>query len=287
MRPTPYPFGLASETSSSSSASSSRYRASARSSSEVSWSRVSSVPSRKCRRSSGAVRVLTWNLYHGRSPTAVGALAAERVRRRARGWAWDVALLQEVPPWWPPMLARAAARSSARGSPRATGCCRLRRAVSARNPDVLKSGGGGGERDPRARPRSSSTARCGCGGVPEGRVGARRAGSRTRLGGQRPLAEPARGARARRHASDAIARGPQLGRGDAPLILGGDVNLKRPPELPGLVRRRRQPRRPPVHRRPARGRQARGARARAAVRPPAGRGHARLIECTAQCAADR
>ena len=58
-------------------------------------------------------------------------------------WEWDVALLQEVPPWWPPLLA-AATHSSERhvltsrnfGLP-------IRRAISERNPDILKANGGG------------------------------------------------------------------------------------------------------------------------------------------------
>jgi endonuclease/exonuclease/phosphatase family metal-dependent hydrolase len=52
------------------------------------------------------MRVLAWNLFHGRSlPPAGRALAAE-FAMRLDGWEWDVALLQEVPPWWPPQLAR-------------------------------------------------------------------------------------------------------------------------------------------------------------------------------------
>ena len=48
--------------------------------------------------------VLTWNLFHGRSvPDAPRELLADFAARLA-GWEWDVALLQEVPPWWPPEL---------------------------------------------------------------------------------------------------------------------------------------------------------------------------------------
>ena len=55
------------------------------------------------------MRVLTWNLFHGRSvPDAPRELLAEFAARLA-GWEWDVALLQEVPPWWPPELGRACA----------------------------------------------------------------------------------------------------------------------------------------------------------------------------------
>ena len=57
------------------------------------------------------------------------------------GWEWDVALLQEVPPWWPSMLAQGAqwrVRLTSRN-----GLLAARRAVSSRNPDVLKANGGG------------------------------------------------------------------------------------------------------------------------------------------------
>ena len=60
------------------------------------------------------MRVLTWNLFHGRAvPDAPRSLRAEFAAAIA-GWSWDVALLQEVPPWWPPELGRAAGASSAR-----------------------------------------------------------------------------------------------------------------------------------------------------------------------------
>ena len=51
------------------------------------------------------MRVLSWNLYHGRAvPPAGRDLQAEFTAALA-GWAWDVALLQECPPWWPAPLA--------------------------------------------------------------------------------------------------------------------------------------------------------------------------------------
>jgi endonuclease/exonuclease/phosphatase family metal-dependent hydrolase len=89
------------------------------------------------------VRVLTWNLFHGRSrpparrsllPEFAGALAA---------WDWDVALLQEVPPWWPPLLARAAGAEPHRVLTSRNFGRRARRAIAARNPDLIKSSGGG------------------------------------------------------------------------------------------------------------------------------------------------
>ena len=48
----------------------------------------------------GGVRVLTWNLFHGRAvPDRRGSLLRAFGATLA-SWEWDVALLQEVPPWW-------------------------------------------------------------------------------------------------------------------------------------------------------------------------------------------
>jgi endonuclease/exonuclease/phosphatase family metal-dependent hydrolase len=60
-----------------------------------------------------------------------------------RGWDWDVALLQEVPPWWPEELA---ARSGAEARSVLTSRNALlpvRRAIAVRWPDLIKSNGGG------------------------------------------------------------------------------------------------------------------------------------------------
>ena len=105
------------------------------------------------------VRALTWNLYHGRSPEPAGTLAAQRVRGALAGWEWDVALLQEVPPWWPPLLAAAA---GAQRAPRAD-LAQLRAPAA---PGDLRAQPGHPQvqrrrrqRDPRARRRSTSTGR--------------------------------------------------------------------------------------------------------------------------------
>ncbi|MHB8242340.1 MAG: endonuclease/exonuclease/phosphatase family protein [Solirubrobacteraceae bacterium] len=59
------------------------------------------------------------------------------------GWEWDVALLQEVPPWWP---ARLAARSGAEQRTALTSrnwLLPLRRSLASRRPELMKSNGGG------------------------------------------------------------------------------------------------------------------------------------------------
>jgi endonuclease/exonuclease/phosphatase family metal-dependent hydrolase len=89
------------------------------------------------------MRVLTWNLYHGRGVPACGRGLLAEFAAALAGWAWDVALLQEVPPWWPPTLAAAAdAQQRTRLTSRNAGLT-VRRAVADRNPDLLKSNGGG------------------------------------------------------------------------------------------------------------------------------------------------
>lgn len=88
--------------------------------------------------------VLTWNLYHGRAVPPAGRDLLAEFGRTLAGWEWDVALLQEVPPWWPPALARAAGAAEARTAltSRNAGLW-LRRAIAERLPDVIKSNGGG------------------------------------------------------------------------------------------------------------------------------------------------
>ncbi len=89
------------------------------------------------------MRVLTWNLYHGRAvPPAGRDLLAEFAAALA-GWDWDVALLQEVPPWWPPALARACNAQQRTALTSRNALLSLRRRVAQRAPDVIKSNGGG------------------------------------------------------------------------------------------------------------------------------------------------
>ncbi len=90
-----------------------------------------------------SLRVLTWNLMHGRSaPPAGRSLLAEFAAALGR-WEWDLALLQEVPPWWPAELgSRLGAASALVLTSRNLGLA-LRRAVAIRRPDLIKSNGGG------------------------------------------------------------------------------------------------------------------------------------------------
>src|SRR3954469_15494097 len=53
------------------------------------------------------VRVLIWNLFHGRAVPRAGRPLLAEYATTVAGWEGDVALLQEVPPWWPATLAAA------------------------------------------------------------------------------------------------------------------------------------------------------------------------------------
>ena len=166
--------------------------------------------------------VLTWNLFHGRSvPDAPREQLADFAARLA-GWEWDVALLQEVPPWWPPELGRAcgaSARTALTSRNWVLSALALGRAAA---PGLIKSWGGGanailvrGEAVGRAPcPHAALVARAA--------RGARRAPG-ARLVGLQPARPGAlRGERAgRRRAGRADRDAWSAG---APVVLGGDLN---------------------------------------------------------------
>jgi hypothetical protein len=87
--------------------------------------------------------VLSWNLFHGRAQPAAGRPLAAEFSRALAGWDWDVALLQEVPPWWPPALAAEAGADQRTVLTSRNQLLPLRRAIASRAPDLLRSIGGG------------------------------------------------------------------------------------------------------------------------------------------------
>lgn len=89
------------------------------------------------------LRVLTWNLFHGRADPPAGRDLYPEYERVIAQWDWDVALLQEVPPWWPTPLARATGASMRMVLTSRNELLPLRRAIAIRKPDLIKSGGGG------------------------------------------------------------------------------------------------------------------------------------------------
>jgi endonuclease/exonuclease/phosphatase family metal-dependent hydrolase len=178
------------------------------------------------------MRVLTWNLFHGRSRPPARRSLLNEFAAALDGWEWDVALLQEVPPWWPPLLAAATGAEQRTQLTSRNWLLPVRRAISSRNPDILKSNGGGADtilvrgsiRDHRA--------------VRLRRLPERRWAHGVRLmdgdwavnvhSQNGPQALALADTRRALDAARALA-------GGAPLIFGGDVNLKRPPPLPGLI----------------------------------------------------
>ncbi|MDP8968304.1 MAG: hypothetical protein M3N04_06880, partial [Actinomycetota bacterium] len=81
------------------------------------------------------MRVLTWNLYHGRAVPPAGRDLQDEYAAALAGWNWDVALLQEVPPWWPPVLARACEADERTALTSRNALPALRRAIAQRAPD--------------------------------------------------------------------------------------------------------------------------------------------------------
>jgi endonuclease/exonuclease/phosphatase family metal-dependent hydrolase len=89
------------------------------------------------------MRVLVWNLFHGRADPPAGRPLLHEFAELLARWEWDIALLQEVPPWWPPLLARRCAAESRTALTSRNQLLPLRRAIASRAPDRLKSNGGG------------------------------------------------------------------------------------------------------------------------------------------------
>jgi endonuclease/exonuclease/phosphatase family metal-dependent hydrolase len=171
---------------------------------------------------------LTWNLYHGRSPKPAGRSLLKEFSAALAGWEWDVALLQEVPPWWPAPLAEATGAQSRSVLTSRNAFLWLRRFISDLNPDILKSNGGGANailvRGEILEHRWIELTK-----TPE-----RRVAHAVRLADGWVVnvhSSTHRDEWALRDTLRALEWAP------APLLLfGGDVNLRHPPELPGVVR---------------------------------------------------
>src|SRR3954452_13113524 len=214
------------------------FSSAARSSSRARSPESSSSPVRKCRVKSGTLsgmQVLTWNLFHGRAVPNAGRDLERDYAAKLASWAWDVALLQEVPPWWPAALAGAAgARDPPPAPPSPHAPLPPRRAIAQRWPAVIKSNGGG----------------CNAILVREGRIAEHRVRLLRRLPERRvvhavrldegswvanvhtqvPSAE-------RACADIAGAASAVLGwAGDAPVVFGGDLNVRDPGVVAGFTR---------------------------------------------------
>jgi endonuclease/exonuclease/phosphatase family metal-dependent hydrolase len=89
------------------------------------------------------MRVLTWNLFHGRSVPGSGHDLTAEFATTIASWEWDVALLQEVPPWWGPALGEASGASARTALTSRNALLASRKAIATRFPDVIKANGGG------------------------------------------------------------------------------------------------------------------------------------------------
>jgi endonuclease/exonuclease/phosphatase family metal-dependent hydrolase len=175
----------------------------------------------------GAIRVLTWNLFHGRAKPAAGRPLLVEFAAAIGGWRWDVALLQEVPPWWPPLLARAAGAPEHRTvlTSRNEGLA-LRRAIARRNPDLIASNGGGANAILSRVPLAPGQRRVRLAWRPERRVahGVRLLDGTTVVNLHASTHPPER----RRADLETARRHALAWAGGGPLVLGGDLNAKRP-----------------------------------------------------------
>jgi endonuclease/exonuclease/phosphatase family metal-dependent hydrolase len=89
------------------------------------------------------MRVLTWNLLHGRSVPPAGRDLFDEFCAALAGWEWDAALLQEVPPWWPAALGERLDADERLVLTSRNALLAARRAIAVRRPDLIKSNGGG------------------------------------------------------------------------------------------------------------------------------------------------
>jgi endonuclease/exonuclease/phosphatase family metal-dependent hydrolase len=98
---------------------------------------------RQCTLGAVRLRVLTWNLMHGRSVPGSGHDLFDQFCAAVGRWEWDIALLQEVPPWWPRRLAQRLACEQVSVRTSRNSLLPLRRLVAVHRPDLIKSNGGG------------------------------------------------------------------------------------------------------------------------------------------------
>ena len=176
--------------------------------------------------------VLSWNLFHGRAKPAAGRPLAVEFSRALAGWAWDVALLQEVPPWWPGPLGAAAGASARMALTSRNAGMPARRAIASRNPDLLAAAGGGcnailvrGARVVEHRTRTLTRR-------PERRV--MHGVSLDGLGWVVNLHASTHPAQQRRADLLGAASTALEWAGSGPLLFGGDLNSTRP-AMPGLT----------------------------------------------------
>jgi endonuclease/exonuclease/phosphatase family metal-dependent hydrolase len=178
------------------------------------------------------LRVLTWNLMHGRARPSAGRDLRPEFTAALAGWEWDVALLQEVPPWWPEPLAADLHAEYRLVLTSRNGLLTLRRAIATRWPDLVRSNGGGCNailaRQDRIIAHHTRLLRR----YPERRwLHAARLACGIWVGNLHASADPMRAARD----GELATLTARAWAGREPLVLGGDFN-QREFELAGLTR---------------------------------------------------
>lgn len=179
------------------------------------------------------MRVLTWNLYHGRALPPAGHALLGAFARRLAAEPWDVALLQEVPPWWPAPLGRACGASARMAPTSRNALLPARRALAVRTPDLIKANGGGANAILVRGRAITAHERVTLRSWPERRVAhAVRLADGSWWGNLH--AQVHSDTRARADLDRAAAAAQAWAGPDAPLLLGGDTNV-RDPRAAGLV----------------------------------------------------
>jgi endonuclease/exonuclease/phosphatase family metal-dependent hydrolase len=199
-----------------------------------------------------SVRLLSWNLFHGRDfppDSELFTLRSRLLRTTERnathvqvnrelldefaavlaGARWDVALLQECPPRFAEPLARACAAEAHRALTSRNALLALTSALARHNPDLIASWEGGSNTtlvrragpDPAIAERRELTLR------PSGRP-ERRTMAFTRLAGGLCVANLHAGTSDLLAVDEILAAGARAVEwaGDSPLVLGGDLNVR-------------------------------------------------------------
>lgn len=178
------------------------------------------------------LRVLTWNLKHGRSVPSSRRELLEEFGAALEGWDWDVALLQEVPPWWTAALAARLGAEHRQALTSRNAVLWLRRALARRWPELMRSQGGGANAILARRDRIVAHEVQVLTRTPERRVAH---GALLGCGvWVVNLHATAHDAAAAERDGIAAAGAARRWARDDPIMLGGDFNL-RDPEWPGFV----------------------------------------------------
>lgn len=169
------------------------------------------------------LRVLTWNLCHGRVAPGAGHDRYAAFAAALAGWPWDVALLQEMPPWWLAPLRESLHCEACGVLTSAAGLVGLRRALAVHAPVLMRSAGGGANAILARSDRIIRARTAALGGRSERR---RVQGVALACGVWVSNLQAGAGGPAERHLRAAVGASWEWARAERlPLILGGDLGL--------------------------------------------------------------